>query len=47
MLQLALGDELHMLQVKLTIQGEAYSGVMLQQTLVVDFQVLLRLETAQ
>lgn len=25
-------------QVKLTIQGEAYSGVMLQQTVVVDFQ---------
>lgn len=29
------------MQVKLTIQGEAYSGVMLQQTVVVDFQVCL------
>jgi hypothetical protein len=26
------------MQVKLTIQGEAYNGVMLQQTVVVDFQ---------
>jgi hypothetical protein len=29
------------MQVKLTIQGEAYNGVMLQQTVVVDFQACI------
>ena len=36
--QLCASPGRSIVQVKLTIQGEAYSGVMLQQTVVVDFQ---------